>query len=104
VPKKTLNLLVSIFGDLREMVDQSLLSYPYSTRELVNIVKHLQKYVFAFHSYIQQNYEFPDETLDQAVRNVFDFDSYSADTIDLIKEAFERKGVKIGKKISIFHN
>jgi hypothetical protein len=31
------------------------------------------------------------------VRNVFDFDAYSTDTAQLIREAFERKGVKIGK-------
>lgn len=34
--------IVNAFGDLRELADKGLLSYPYSTREAVNIVKHLQ--------------------------------------------------------------
>lgn len=37
-----INKLVSAFGTLRTMADEGLLTYPYSTRELVNIVKHLQ--------------------------------------------------------------
>lgn len=34
--------LVRAFGELRNMSDLGLVSYPYSTREVVNIVKHLQ--------------------------------------------------------------
>lgn len=34
--------LTAAFGDLRKLVDEGLISYPYSTRELVNIVKHMQ--------------------------------------------------------------
>uniref|UniRef100_A0A183C171 VWFA domain-containing protein n=1 Tax=Globodera pallida TaxID=36090 RepID=A0A183C171_GLOPA len=81
VPQEVLELLVSVFGDLRLLVDQQLISYPYSTRELVNIVKHLQKY--------------PDDPLPQVIRNVFDFDAYSVDTGQLISEAFQRKGISI---------
>lgn len=40
VPVKTLNQLLTIFNELREKTDQGLLQYPYSTRELVNIVRH----------------------------------------------------------------
>lgn len=42
VPASILKKLVGLFGELREMADQNLLNYPYSTREVVNIVKHLQ--------------------------------------------------------------
>lgn len=42
VSPKIIRKLVNIFGDLRTMADQGLLNYPYSTREVVNIVKHLQ--------------------------------------------------------------
>uniref|UniRef100_A0A914PY67 Uncharacterized protein n=1 Tax=Panagrolaimus davidi TaxID=227884 RepID=A0A914PY67_9BILA len=42
VKDEHLQQLVSAFDELREMADNALLSYPYSTRELVNIVKHLQ--------------------------------------------------------------
>lgn len=34
------------------------------------------------------------------MRNVFDFDSYSSDTVELIREAFERKGIKIGERMA----
>ena len=30
------------FGELRELADQGRLQYPYSTRELVAVVRHLQ--------------------------------------------------------------
>ena len=46
VPESTLQKLVSAFGELREMADQGLITYPYSTREVVNMVKHLQVGVF----------------------------------------------------------
>lgn len=42
VDDKTINKLVKAFGELRTMADQGLVAYPYSTREVVNIVKHLQ--------------------------------------------------------------
>lgn len=42
VPKPTLSKLVSAFSELRDKADRGELSYPYSTREVVNIVKHLQ--------------------------------------------------------------
>lgn len=42
VSDATLKRLVSAFADLREMADQGLISYPYSTREVVNMVRHLQ--------------------------------------------------------------
>lgn len=32
---------MAAFTELREMADEGLLQYPYSTRELVNIVKHI---------------------------------------------------------------
>ncbi|KAL3080777.1 hypothetical protein niasHS_014882 [Heterodera schachtii] len=86
VPQEVLELLVSVFGDLRSLVDQQLISYPYSTRELVNIVKHLQK--------------FPDNPLPEVIRNVFDFDAYSVDTVQLIGEVFQRKGISIGVGLS----
>ncbi len=37
-----LTKLVSAFSELRQMADEGLIAYPYSTREVVNIVKHMQ--------------------------------------------------------------
>ena len=42
VPEATLRKLVSAFGELRSMADDGLISYPYSTREVVSVVKHMQ--------------------------------------------------------------
>ena len=41
VSEDTLRRLVLAFGELRTMADQGLITYPYSTREVVNMVKHL---------------------------------------------------------------
>lgn len=42
VPEPILRKLVAAFGELRSMADQGMINYPYSTREVVNIVKHLE--------------------------------------------------------------
>ncbi|XP_014326008.2 von Willebrand factor A domain-containing protein 8 [Xiphophorus maculatus] len=84
VPEATLQKLVGAFGELRSMADQGTITYPYSTREVVNIVKHLQK--------------FPNEGLANVVRNVFDFDSYNKDARDVLIEALHKHGIPIGAK------
>ena len=42
VDESILTKLVSAFAELRLMADEELIAYPYSTREVVNIVKHIQ--------------------------------------------------------------
>ncbi|XP_061647340.1 von Willebrand factor A domain-containing protein 8 isoform X2 [Phyllopteryx taeniolatus] len=84
VPDATLEKLVAAFGELRSMADQGAIAYPYSTREVVNIVKHLQK--------------FPNEGLANVVRNVFDFDSYNKDARDVLMEALHKHGIPVGAK------
>ncbi|CAK6967706.1 von Willebrand factor A domain-containing protein 8 [Scomber scombrus] len=86
VPDATLQKLVAAFGELRSMADQGTITYPYSTREVVNIVKHLQK--------------FPEEGLANVVRNVFDFDSYNKDLREVLIEALHKHGIPIGAKPS----
>lgn len=53
VPDATLRKLVAVFGELRSMADQGTITYPYSVREVVSIVKHLQ--VTTPLSVVQQN-------------------------------------------------
>ncbi|CAG8469528.1 17842_t:CDS:10 [Acaulospora morrowiae] len=74
--------LTEAFSDLRKMVDEGLISYPYSTRELVNVVKHMQQY--------------PKEGMSRILQNVFDFDKYDKDSKDLLKEVFQKHGIPIG--------
>ncbi|XP_043215151.1 von Willebrand factor A domain-containing protein 8-like isoform X2 [Amphibalanus amphitrite] len=82
VPDELLDKVVSSFAELRQLSDEGLISYPYSTREAVNIVKHLQKY--------------PEDGLATVVRNVFDFDSYSAETQDSLAQVLHKHGIPIG--------
>ena len=42
VPHNVLSMLVDAFSELRHMADLGQIAYPYSTREVVNVVKHLQ--------------------------------------------------------------
>ena len=42
VPEEILRKLVLAFSELRDLADQGLITYPYSTREVVNMVRHLQ--------------------------------------------------------------
>lgn len=42
VPEDILRKLVLAFSELRDLADQGLITYPYSTREVVNMVRHLQ--------------------------------------------------------------
>ncbi|XP_058526672.1 von Willebrand factor A domain-containing protein 8 [Ochotona princeps] len=84
VPEPILQKLVAAFGELRNLADQGIINYPYSTREVVNIVKHLQK--------------FPTEGLSSVVRNVFDFDSYNSDMREILMNTLHKYGIPIGAK------
>uniref|UniRef100_A0A1I7YH63 VWFA domain-containing protein n=1 Tax=Steinernema glaseri TaxID=37863 RepID=A0A1I7YH63_9BILA len=82
VSEDKLNKLVSAFDELRMLADSAQLSYPYSTRELVNIVKHVQM--------------FPNDPLVNVVKNVFDFDAFSSDAMEQIGEIFHKHGIPLG--------
>ncbi|KAK2514328.1 Vwa8 [Columba guinea] len=84
VPEPILQKLVAAFGELRSLADQGIINYPYSTREVVNIVKHLQK--------------FPTEGLANVVRNVFDFDSYNNEMREILISTLHKHGIPIGAK------
>lgn len=81
VSLKTLQQLVNAFAELRQMADHGQLTYPYSTREVVNIVKHLQKY--------------PNEDMSELIGNVLDFDRYSPESLDQVTTVLQRHGFEI---------
>jgi von Willebrand factor A domain-containing protein 8 len=81
--------LVAAFQDLRHLYDDGTLTYPYSLRgcyiilsisviyshnnvEIINIVKHISAY--------------PSDTIDNALRNTFDFDMYRPDALEKLEE------------------
>jgi hypothetical protein len=82
VERSTLEKLALAFRDLREKVEDGGLNYPYSTRELVSVVKHIQA--------------FPHDGTSRALRNIFDFDVYTPDTRDLIAGIFSKRGIPMG--------
>lgn len=71
--------LTNSFNELRALVDEGLINYPYSTRELVSVVKHLERY--------------PDEGLPKALANVFDFDDFDNETRKLVENVFAKNGI-----------
>lgn len=82
VPLEVIQKLVEAFDELRTMADQSQLAYPYSTREVVNIVKHLQ--------------EFPDEDISELIGNVLDFDRHSPESFEQVTNVLLKHGLQIG--------
>lgn len=81
VKENVLQKLVHAFAELRAMADIGQLNYPYSAREVVNIVKHLQKY--------------PDEDMNELIGNVLDFDRHSPDALDQVTEVLQKHGLSI---------
>jgi hypothetical protein len=68
VPEETLGKLADVFDQLRSANEEGLLAYPYSTRELVAIVKHLQAW--------------PDDGLLYTLDNVLSFDKFDHELMD----------------------
>jgi hypothetical protein len=83
IPLDTLTRLTSAFMELRGLMDDGLINYPYSTRELVNIVRHMSEY--------------PEDSLGKVVSNVFSFDSWDVRLIATVTEAFGNNGLDIGE-------
>lgn len=88
VPEELLRKLCGVFGDLRRLVDEAVVSYPYSTRELIHIVKHLEKY--------------PEDGIVQTIRNVFSFDLNDPQLVDQLAQVFLRHGIPFPPK-SVYH-
>ncbi|KAH9028964.1 AAA domain-containing protein [Lactarius pseudohatsudake] len=72
--------LIGAFHDLRQSYEGGTLSYPYSLRELIAIVRHMQAY--------------PDDELDDTLRNVFDFDVYRIETTEKLDEILRKHGLR----------
>lgn len=72
---RTFDLYVS------QAVSTGRLSYPYSTRELVNLVRHIQLY--------------PGDALHNVTDNVISFDKHNVAAINIVKEIFSRHGIPL---------
>ncbi|KAH8112896.1 AAA domain-containing protein [Phellopilus nigrolimitatus] len=81
VSEDTLRRLVAAFQDLRRAYETGKLSYPYSLRELINIVRHMRAY--------------PHDSLENTLRNVFDFDVYKPEAIEFLYSVLDQHGLKV---------
>ncbi|EKX41778.1 hypothetical protein GUITHDRAFT_112197 [Guillardia theta CCMP2712] len=81
VDEVLLRKLVSIFSDLRRAIEEGKLSYPYSTRELVNLVVHLQRY--------------PDDPVNSVLDNVLSFDKHDKLALLAVKRIIESHGIPV---------
>ncbi|KLO18907.1 hypothetical protein SCHPADRAFT_935748 [Schizopora paradoxa] len=81
IPEDTLLRLVASFQDLRAGYDTGKLTYPYSLRELINVVRHMSAY--------------PGDSIEEVLRNVFDFDASKPDTMDVLSEVFRKHGLDV---------
>ncbi|OJT05693.1 von Willebrand factor A domain-containing protein 8 [Trametes pubescens] len=73
--------LVGAFHDLRKAYESGTVTYPYSLRELLNLVRHMQAY--------------PGDALEAALRNVFDFDVYKPETIAKLGAILDHHGLVV---------
>ena len=81
VPFHVRRKLVETFTALRQVVDEGELAYPYSTRELVNVARHLAQY--------------PRESIGRALGNVFDFDTFDSNVKEVLKKVSGDVGVQL---------
>jgi hypothetical protein len=81
VPLEILERISGAFCELRKLVDEGVLAYPYSTRECVNIVKHLQS--------------FPSDDVNEALENIFSFDYLDDSAKKHIVEVFNRNRIRL---------
>jgi len=76
-----LDKLVAAFADLRDEVVSGKLAYPYSTRELVNMARHLQA--------------FPADGPVAAVENVLAFDKHNTLAMSTLRAVLHRHGIPV---------
>lgn len=81
VPVDTVTKLATTFAELRALNDSGVLSYPFSAREAVAIVKHLQAY--------------PQDPTEAAVEDILGFDGMNPQVRSVVAEVFQSHGFKI---------
>ena len=89
VPLFALNSMIDAFEELSQLVQEGLLAYPYSLRELVAVVKHVEVY--------------PDDGMVCALRNVFDFDAFDAASREIVEGVFEKHGIPLTGEARAVH-
>ena len=81
VPEKTIKTIINIWTDLSKEHQNGTIVYPFSVRESVSVVKHLN--------------EFPGDGLDDAIENVIAFDRFENAILQQLNDIFECHGVSV---------
>ncbi|GLD91816.1 hypothetical protein PINS_up000349 [Pythium insidiosum] len=81
VPEEILRRLCQAFAELRDLVDQGIITYPYSTREAVAVARHLEA--------------FPNDGVTSVLENVLAFDAYDKNLRKQLTEVFLRHGIPL---------
>eukprot|EP00605_Chrysophyceae_sp_TOSAG23-4_P000428 GSChrysophyteH1.ASY1.ANO1.485.1 assembled CDS len=81
VPSGVLQRLAEAFSALRDAHEKGELSYPYSAREAVAVVKHIQKY--------------PTDGALVAIENILQFENLTPSTRAKVASIFQKKGVPV---------
>ncbi|KAF4047109.1 ATPase family associated domain-containing protein 5 [Phytophthora infestans] len=76
-----LRRLCGAFAELRELVENGTITYPYSTREAVAVAKHLE--------------QFPNDGVASVLENVLAFDAYDQNMRTQLSEIFLRHGIPL---------
>ena len=76
--------IVDFFADLHQLYEDGTLLYPYSTREMVHIIKHMSK--------------FPEQGISSAVSNVLDFDVCDQHILEELTNVFKKHGIPLSLK------
>ena len=76
--------IVNVFADLHQLYEDGTLLYPYSTREMVHIIKHMSK--------------FPEQGISSAVSNVLDFDVCDQHILEELTNVFKKHGIPLSLK------
>ncbi|KAK3267900.1 hypothetical protein CYMTET_23568 [Cymbomonas tetramitiformis] len=80
-PLPIVQALAAVFARLREMADEGVLSYPYSTREAVAVVRHVEAH--------------PADALSVALHNVLGFDAFNSGVSSTLKGVFRDHGIPL---------
>ncbi|KAK0546025.1 hypothetical protein OC861_004801 [Tilletia horrida] len=81
VPEKLIVSLDLAFNELREAFDAGTVTYPYSLRELLHIVKHLQK--------------FPQDDISSVLLNTLSFDLHRPEAMRVVLLTLKKYGIPI---------
>ncbi|KAL9936186.1 hypothetical protein V8E36_005028 [Tilletia maclaganii] len=81
VPEKLIIALDLAFNELREAFDAGTVSYPYSLRELLHLVRHLQK--------------FPEDEVSTVLLNTLSFDLHRPEAMRVVLTTLKKYGIPV---------